>query len=191
VRAQDAYDEMVREFIWPRVRVRGFKRSGNTFHRPDGANWQVINLQKIVSSSADEIRFTINVAVAFDRLREGVHDWPQGKRPRESRCHLRERMGGLLGSADTWWRLTPDSNIVALADTVSTALETYALPWLDAHSDEERLVDLMRDPAQLKRQRHDVLHWSAKLAHQLGDDQLHAKIEAARARQAADIALRR
>jgi Domain of unknown function (DUF4304) len=188
--AQDAYDEMVRELIWPFLRARAFKRSGTTFHRPDRANWQVISLQKSVYSSADEIRFTVNIAVALDRLREGVHDWPEGKRPRESRCHLRVRIGGLLGTGDTWWRLAPDTNIVTLADTVDTAIDTYALPWLDAHSDEDRLLALMRDPEELERQRHDFLHWAAKLAKQVDDDELYAKIEATRSRQAADMARR-
>ena len=52
-----------------------------TFHRPDGENWQVINLQKSTYSSGHEVTFTINLGVALDRLRDQIHTWPEGRRP--------------------------------------------------------------------------------------------------------------
>jgi hypothetical protein len=178
MRAQEAFDEMVRGTIWPVLRSRGFKRSGNTFHRAAGRNWQVINFQKSVGSSGEEVRFTANIAVALDRLRGGLHDWAEGKRPSESRCHLRERIGLLLGSSDTWWSVTPDTNVPALGDAVCTALETYALPWLDGHADDERLLELMRDPVALAQERYDMLHWLAELATREHEDEVAAEIRA-------------
>jgi hypothetical protein len=50
VRAQEAFDELVRDGICPFLEQRGFLRSTFTFHRKAGSNRQVINLQKRTSS---------------------------------------------------------------------------------------------------------------------------------------------
>ncbi len=140
------------------------------------AGWQVINLQKSVSSPSDEVRFTANIAVALDRLRGGIHDWAEAKRPSEARCHLRARIGLLLGSDDTWWSVTPSTNGAALGDAVCTALDTSALPWLDGHADDERLLELMRDPVALAQEPYDALHWLAALATQEHEHEVAAEI---------------
>jgi hypothetical protein len=187
MRAQEAFDEFVRDGVWPFLRGQGFKRSAATFHRADGANWQVINLQKSAYSAAAAVRFTANLGVAFDRLRDGVHDWPAGKRPAESRCHLRVRLGLLLSGEDTWWRLTPDSNLEAFTDTINTALANYAFPWLETRSDERRLIELMQDRDQLEGQRYDFLYWLARLANEHGELDLALRAEAVRAKKGAEI----
>lgn len=188
MRAQEAFDEMIRDGIWPFLKTHGFKRSKTTFHRPEAKNWQVINVQKSTYSDAGEVSFTINLAVALDLLRDQIHNWPEGKRPPESRCHLRQRIGILLRGQDTWWSLTPDSNIAALSDTINTAIAHVGLPWLEARSDEERLLAVARDPAQLSAQRRDHLHWLAQLARTLNKPELVTAIQAEqvlRAEQAA------
>jgi hypothetical protein len=143
VRAQEAFDELVGDGIWPFLQQRGFMRSKFTFHRKAGPNWQVINLQKRASSDASRVTFTANLGVAVDRLRSGSYDWSPGRRPAEYRCHLRERIGYLLRDEDTWWEVSADSNIVALAETITLVLDLYAIPWLDARSSDAALMDLL------------------------------------------------
>jgi hypothetical protein len=79
--AQQRYDELVRAHLGPLLEEAGFKRSRTTFHRPVGANWEAVNLQKSAYSDSEHIRFTINVGVGIDRLRVGTSDWGEGKRP--------------------------------------------------------------------------------------------------------------
>ncbi|MDX6564906.1 MAG: hypothetical protein QOE10_568, partial [Gaiellales bacterium] len=123
MRAQEAFDELVRDGVWPFLEARGFLRAKYTFHRRVGPNWQVINLQKRGSSDATRVTFTANLGVALDRLRSGSYDWAPGRRPAEYRCHLRERVGYLLREDDTWWEVTADANVVALAETITLVLE--------------------------------------------------------------------
>jgi hypothetical protein len=184
VRAQEAFDELVADGVWPFLEQRGFLRSRSTFHRRAGANWQVINLQKRTSSDAARVSFTANLGVALDRLRTGTYDWPPGRRPAEYRCHLRERIGYLLREDDTWWEVTADSNVVALAETVTLALELYALPWLDARSHEDALVALVRDPAALRAEGGpERLRWLARLMDLLGEHDARRAVELESARR--------
>jgi hypothetical protein len=187
VRAQEAFDELVREGVWPFLEARGFLRGKYTFHRRVGPNWQVINLQKRGSSDATRVTFTANLGVALDRLRSGSYDWAPGRRPAEYRCHLRERVGYLLREDDTWWEVTADANVVALAETITLVLELYAIPWLDARSTDDALIALVRDPAALRAEGGpERLRWLARLMDLLGQHDARRAVELESARRHAE-----
>ena len=184
MRAQEAFDDLVSDGVWPFLEARGFMRSKFTFHRRVGRNWQVINLQKRSSSDATRVTFTANLAVALDRLRSGSYDWAPGRRPAEYRCHLRERIGYLLRDEDTWWEVSADSNVVALADTITLVLELYALPWLDARSSDEALLALVCDPEALRAEHGpERLRWLARLMDLLGEHDARRAVERESARR--------
>jgi hypothetical protein len=184
MRAQEAFDELVDASVWPFLLTHDFKRSRSTFHRRCGANWQVINLQKSVVSSAEVVHFTANAGVALDRLRTGAYDWAPGRRPSEARCHLRARIGRLLSDRDVWWDVSADSNIVALGETMTLVLELYAMPWLDARSTDAGLIALARDPQALRdEQGPDSLRWLSRLMGQLGETEARRTVEAEAARR--------
>lgn len=187
MRAQEAFDELVRDGVWPFLEARGFLRSRYTFHRKAGPNWQVINLQKRASSDASRVTFTANLGVALDRLRSGTYDWSPGRRPAEYRCHLRERVGYLLREDDTWWEVTADTNVVALAETITLVLELYAIPWLDARSTDAALVALVRDAAALRAEGGpERLRWLARLMDLLGQHDGRRAVEVESARRHAE-----
>jgi hypothetical protein len=89
----------------------GFKRSGQAFTMPSETHFVMLGLQKSTSSSADLVRFTINVSVISRQI------WAQ---VREKRSHLpatpspntfygdfawQERIGTLLDGTDRWWTI--------------------------------------------------------------------------------------
>jgi hypothetical protein len=187
MRAQEAFDELVLEGVWPFLEQRGFMRSKYTFHRRRGVNWQVVNLQKSSHSDASTVRFAANLGVALERLRTGAYDWAPGRRPAEFRCHLRVRAGQLLSERDTWWEVGPDSNLDALAETVTLVLDLYAIPWLDERSTDDGLVALARDPEALRSdQGPDSLRWLSKLMSQLGELDAQRLVDAESARRHAE-----
>jgi hypothetical protein len=187
MRAQDAFDELVADGVWPFLEQRGFMRSRSTFHRKAGPNWQVINLQKRSSSDAGRVVFTANLGVALDRIRTGTYDWAPGRRPAEYRCHLRERIGYLLREDDTWWEVTADSNVVALAETITLVLELYGIPWLEARSSDAALVALVRDPVALRAEGGpERLRWLARLMDLLGEHDARRAVELESARRHAE-----
>lgn len=140
-----------------------------------GDNWEVVNLQRSYYSNREEVRFTVNLAVGLARLRDGLLTWADGKRPPEYRCHFRRRLGMLLNGRDTWWTVTPDTNVVELGESVVLALETYGLPWLEALSTEENLRSLAGDDLTFLHDHHLVL--LARLMKELGDDDTRAVID--------------
>jgi Domain of unknown function (DUF4304) len=191
VTAQDAFDRLVRDGVWPCLRAHGFKRTKSTFHRPTGENWQVVNLQKSRWSDRRSVEFTANLAVGLDRLRERQYDWAKGKRPPESRCQLRARIGDLLRNGDVWWELGPRTDLPALADTINTALERYAFSWLDARSTDDGLLALLRSREALRAEPIHHLHWFEKLAAQSDDDALLQGVVVERERKEAELDERR
>ena len=190
--AQEKFDELLRDGVWPFLRERDFKRTKATFHRAVGDNWQVVNLQKSAWSDRDSAKFTVNLAVALDRLRDGLHDWGEGKRPPHARCHLQERLGFLLrDDEDVWWDIDPHTDVASLADTVNTALEQYAFPWLEARSTDDALLALMRSDDALHSEYDHHLHWFEQLAAQLGEEDLVRRVVAERERKEAELEERR
>jgi uncharacterized protein DUF4304 len=174
VRAQEAFEEMVAQHVWPPLKTRGFKRRKGNFHRPVGDNWEVVNLQRSYYANREEIRFTVNLAVGIASLRDGLLTWADGKRPPEYHCHFRRRLGLLLNGRDTWWTITPDTNVVALGESVVFAIETYGLPWLEALSSEENLRSLAGDDLSFLPDHHLVL--LTRLMKELGADDTRAVI---------------
>jgi hypothetical protein len=71
MRAQEAFEEMLAEHIWPALKDKGFKRSKSTFHRPIYENWEVVNLQRSYYSDRYDVRFTVNVAVGSSASGKG------------------------------------------------------------------------------------------------------------------------
>jgi hypothetical protein len=188
VRAQEAFEEMVAQHIWPPLKARGFKRTKGNFHRPVGDNWELVNLQRSYYSDREEVRFTVNLAVGIARLRDGLLTWADGKRPPEYHCHFRERLGMLLNGRDTWWSVTPDTNVVELADSVVLAIETYGLPWLEARSTDEGLRKLAGSDLSFLFDHHLVL--LGRLMEELGEDDTRAVIDRELERRAASRAAR-
>jgi hypothetical protein len=144
----------------------GYRKSGSTFNRgglPDGII-HVINFQMGAFNppGAVEIpglrpslygRFTINLGVWLPGLDQPGFWTPpvrSGGLVSESACPIRERIGFLLpGQDDTWWSLsTPPQQ---LADDVSDAISTYALPWLERFAAWDAIVDWAEDAGRYRR----------------------------------------
>ena len=174
MRAHEAFEQMVSRHVWPWLKEQGFKRSKATFHRPVEENWEVINLQRSQWSSRREVSFTVNLEVALGCLRGDR--WGVGKRPPAYRCHFHERLGVLLTGSDTWWTLSPDTNINELADSLVLALEAYGLPWLEARSSEERLQQMAG--GDLSHLYDYELGFLAQAMDQLGDNAARTRVEA-------------
>ncbi|MEO8688395.1 MAG: DUF4304 domain-containing protein [Solirubrobacteraceae bacterium] len=159
MRAQDAFDALTGETVWPFLRARGFTRTKGTFHRPVEDNWKVVNLQKSYTSDAGEVHFTINLSVGVGALRDGLYTWADGRRPAASVCHFRERIGTLAWGLDTWWTIGPETERAPLGRTLVDALEQHGLPWLAQHSTEAALLELTGDPERQAREDHINQQW--------------------------------
>src|SRR2546422_4950306 len=138
-RAADSLQRILSSQISPFLRAKGFRRKGRTFHKWVGNNCQVVNFQGSVSSDRLHHRFTINVSVFYSELYRswtGTDSIPEF--PTEPECQWRQRIGNLLPEhRDKWWEIALDDTTDVLGAELVDALETYALPVLDARVQQE------------------------------------------------------
>jgi hypothetical protein len=154
--AQETFDTLLRDYVAPPLRERGFRRKGSTFGLRGNAVWGVINFQKDRWSNRDEVSFTVNVSVRSDFLGEqdirGLSVPVSGRTiPAEMDCDIRRRIGFLIpGHRDTWWKLSAGVLNQEVISQVHQAIIEHAVPWLrDRRSDEAILEHHQTDAPSL------------------------------------------
>jgi Domain of unknown function (DUF4304)/HEAT repeats len=146
--AQVALRDLLREHVAPTLRERRFAGSAQDFHRRIDGNWAAINVQRDRYSTAEEVRFTVNLGTASTAVR--TEDGFSPDEPaREIDCHWRTRIGDLLlKPADAWWSVrsdAPASRIVALGNTVAGHLADRAVPKLEVMASDEAILATVLD----------------------------------------------
>jgi hypothetical protein len=142
--ATDRYAAWLSTEIAPMLHERGYRKRAGSFHKrvPDG--WAVVNFQKSQFGSRDEVLFTINLAVALDRLMVFDGDDPT-KPPPEYRCNMRVRMGNAQDVAQhSWWRVTASTDTRQLAEEIRPLLIDRGLLWIDARCSESSFAAALR-----------------------------------------------
>ena len=126
---------MLRDRIAPALRTLGFKGSGPVFSLPNEKHHAMLGFQKSVSSTASEIRFTVNaLVVSKDAWKKAREEWsyiPQRPSPNASWGDFvwQSRMGHLLPEReDAWWRLSASADVERLAGELVDAIQEYMLP---------------------------------------------------------------
>ncbi|MGD1035563.1 MAG: DUF4304 domain-containing protein [Candidatus Dormibacteria bacterium] len=158
--AQAVFAELLRE-VAPLYRQAGFHRQGGSFYRSGETCLHVVNYQKSQSSSKAEIRFTVNVGIASWRLLAFfARPDPPPKTVPEYKCHVRWRIGKLLGRGDLWWVVGAGGRVPATEQ--QAIVRDTILPWLDAHGSDSGLVHLLLQRAPSKQA---VLTYEAVLLH--------------------------
>ncbi len=148
VSARELYDEMIRERVAPALREYGFRRRRNRFTRASGGGWQMIDFQASQFGSRDDVRFTINLHVAYPELEAGGESWTQSRPPPASASHAQERIGMLLPDRlDLWWEVTAGTDAAGLSKETLELIEEVGLAWLEARRDLDRYLDLVRTDA--------------------------------------------
>ena len=136
----DAYNAMLKETIAPRLRELGFRGSGGVYTRPDPTHFIRIGFQKSVYGSRAHVKFTINISAidkeGWERARADEDHLP--KEPSASifygHQHWQRRIGQVMPreGSEPWWELTVGTDTAAVGRDVLTAIETFALPAIDA-----------------------------------------------------------
>jgi hypothetical protein len=141
--AQTAFRHLMRTAIAPTLRAHDFTGSGQTYHRRQGSNWGVFNVQKSVASTAAYVFFTINVGVWSERVATAVTPAHRPRRPSVWDCHWQERVGHLLPEKrDVWWTLDSEMESSRLSDYLRQITSEHAIPAILAHTSDEALRDL-------------------------------------------------
>ena len=133
-----AFKNMVRS-VATRLSVHGFSQRGLVLRKNAGSNVAVIEFQLSDKTSKECLIFTINLGVICGEL----SDRATSRKVSAMDAHLRQRFGFLLPEhGDKWWEITARTNVIALADELSTLLEQSALPYLEEYMDSKALMAL-------------------------------------------------
>lgn len=131
--AQDEFKRMLRGDIAPALRQLGMKGSGRNYVLPNPDHHLLVGFQGDRYNTADDVRFTVNLAVI------SKHDWEQGWQPWWGKPSA--TMQGPVGTYlrlglfmpeqdDVWWELSPGTDVAALAAEVVQAIQQFGIPGL-------------------------------------------------------------
>ncbi|XAS72002.1 DUF4304 domain-containing protein [Micrococcaceae bacterium Sec5.1] len=133
--AQDHFRSMVRTELAPELRRLGFRGSGAQFELPSASHWLLLGIQRSTSSTADEVRFTVNLS-AVDRqawiTKRETEKW-MGVRPSANvlgPVTTSMRLGVLIWGTDTWFAIQPNRSTKDVAFEVLDAISDKGISWL-------------------------------------------------------------
>jgi HEAT repeat protein len=141
--AQVVLRDLLRTSVAPVLRDHGYTGSGQDFHRRIDGNWASINVQRDRHSTAEEVRFTVNLGTASTAVR--IEDGFTPDEPaRDGDCHWRIRFVTLLSSRrDTWWTVRSTMATAAtgkLGRTLAGEITDRGLPILAAMARDEAIL---------------------------------------------------
>lgn len=122
----------------------GYTKRGASFRRKYGNNIAIADFQKSSESSADVLRFTINLGIVSAKILE---KWDPEKDPAKQSiwdAHLRVRLGELVYGKDHWWVIASNETGAEVGEEVATLVETEAVPFLDKHHSDLALIALWK-----------------------------------------------
>lgn len=142
--AQEILRDMLKVHVGPPLRAAGYAGSGQDYHKRIDGNWAAINVQRDRYSTADELRFTVNIGTASAAVR--VEDgYPDDEWAREVDCHWRTRLGTLLpGASDRWWTIRSRSRpeeVLTLGGSLADDLTSKAVPKLEEMASDEAILE--------------------------------------------------
>ena len=125
--------------------AHGFKKRGTAFRNALAGNVSIIEFQKSRDSSADAIKFTVNLGVISGELLRRWDDELDISRETVWSAHLRSRIGDFLSTPqDLWWIIADSTDIRTIEAEVCDLITSEALPFLSQHSTDADLVRLWR-----------------------------------------------
>jgi len=163
------------------LRAVGFRRQGNHIHRRFNDLIHSFNFQASRLAAGE---FTVNLLVTSEALYRYWTGRPLPANPATAFFPIQQRIGNLMPERqDRWWTIDTDQEI--LSRDVRHALLTYGLPFFDAFSSSEAILERLRADANIP----GVSAGQAKLVRamlakergnlQEAEQQIHAALEEA------------
>jgi uncharacterized protein DUF4304 len=144
--AQQAFNDLLEDWIEPTLKASGFQRRGNRFYRDAGDSVQLVDFQRSMTSTHDRVRFTVNLGVESKRLAaffESRTARSKKRLPSVDNCHWKLRLDWLVPDPiNEWFVLDGRSDVEQLGRQLLTYLRGYVLPGLEAHGTDAALANL-------------------------------------------------
>ena len=135
--AQEQYRVLVRDHLSPRFRSLGRKGSSGKYSLPVSARgWALVAMEKWRYSDRAEVRFRINLFTVSQAA------WSASTYGQDGKTPSGVGGGGYYGVetdwaclshqvvAESWWTMTPITDVASLGQEITAAMEAHGLPWL-------------------------------------------------------------
>lgn len=135
---EEKFDYLVSKVIWSHFKPLGYKKSGNNFRFYDDTNeWgKIVNFQKSMYYNKEHIHFTINIGLFLNDTYLNFGK-PPGNKFTEPSCVIRNRIGDLMNTKDTWYDLTPETDIENFSENIETIFKKYILSYLNKYKSKQ------------------------------------------------------
>jgi hypothetical protein len=143
---QQKFDELVKEVYWDTLKPLGFKKKANNFYIFTGEIGKIINIQKSMYGTKDDIRFTINIGIFSPEIWLDLYNYqnkPVPVFPTEPDCIVRKRIGSLLKQGDIWYDHSDTGDLTALRDNQRRQLKEVILPYFATINTNEDLIQML------------------------------------------------
>lgn len=149
--AEQKFHEIIKTCFHEKLKPLKFKKKANNFYRDLGELGQIINIQKSMFRSKEEISFTVNIGI-FSPLFWNAEYNHQNEQPpiypTESVCAIRKRIGKFLQGKDTWYELNKTTNTEPIQTEILQTLEKKILPFLEKVNNNEKLIKYLENEYQ-------------------------------------------
>ncbi|WP_426117407.1 DUF4304 domain-containing protein [Massilia sp. PWRC2] len=127
----------------PSLKSLGFRKAGRHFFRTLANATCHINFQSSQWNAPDRSRFTVNLWTYLPAIALANGDIVIEDPVKRRFGHCGIRLGYLLPEAsDHWWEISSSTDVPQIADEVSSAIEQYAIPYLQKAATLEGVAEL-------------------------------------------------
>lgn len=150
-KAEIKFDFIIKEGFQAILKPLGFKKKGNNFYLQLKELGQIINVQKSMFGSKDDIRFTINTGIFVPEYWYGFYNYQHKELPdypTEPLCLIRKRIGELSGKSDTWYDIAEHTNENMLISEMRQNLHNHILPYFKTIETREACLAMLDKEVQ-------------------------------------------
>lgn len=136
--SKHAHDLWMKELGWKRKQPHLYKQSADLFY---GCNFQASQW-----GSATSGKFTINLVVTWPSVYSAWTSKKFPKNPGTAIFPIQVRIGMVKpGGLDKWWEVSEESNLVTIADQVSTTLRNEAHIFFEKYPNQGTILQHLRE----------------------------------------------
>ena len=134
-------DELIKDYLAPMMKEKGFRKSGANFWLDDENVIDVLNIQKSQWNDAWEASFYVNLGVYWKAFHRDQGSEFKSKFPRAYNCTAFSRV--LEPTAKTW-RLLPNSDLSKVGNILSETVKKIAFPWFEEMHSEASILSHLK-----------------------------------------------
>ena len=139
------FENLISNACTPVLKEFGFKKSGTNFYRQTEELVQTFNVQKSPFNNKNDLSFTGNIGIIEPDTYLKLHEVESLPRfPKCTDAIIQFRLGLLTDKTDYWYRLTPTSDIKAVATKLQRDIKAVQ-EFFESHRTVHSLDDLIGD----------------------------------------------